>query len=187
VAFDLFEAHGYYNYASCASCGFDFAPIGKECRYEISHWGAPQTEYLALGPGAFAFIRGYIYCTIYDLQIHRAQVHTGHFPILAGKRLTLEDQMSRFMVLGIKCMAVKKQAFRDRFGVEIDAIFQEPLHRLTKQGLVEVDDTTIRVTRKGHFYIDNISKTFYNSANYRVPQPMETDLQRMSIELFSHR
>jgi oxygen-independent coproporphyrinogen-3 oxidase len=171
---------GYRHYASCASCGYDLAQPGKECVYEYRHWAAPQIEYLGLGAGAFSFIRGHIYCNLSTVEAYSALVRKGHFPVVAGKKLTLADKMSRYMVLGAKCLAVETSPFEERFGLPLRQVFQEPLQRLSAWGLVEDDGSTIRVTERGKLYGDNISKAFYDKAYYLMPHPLEPDIQKLS-------
>jgi oxygen-independent coproporphyrinogen-3 oxidase len=181
AALRFMRARGYTHYASCASCGHDFARAGKECRYEKLHWGAPQVEYLGIGPGAYGFVNGWIYCNHHTLRSYDQAVRAGMLPVVAGKQLTPADKMSRFMVLGIKCMRVSKAAFTARFGIDLHQVFGEQLAQLTSWwGLLEETDEDVAVTEQGRLFIDNVSKAFYNAANYRVPQPLEPDLQLLS-------
>ncbi len=44
----------------------------------------------------------------------------------------------------------------------------------------EESDEAIYVSELGRLYVDNISRAFYNQANYRIPQPLEPELQLLS-------
>lgn len=168
------------HYASCASSGHDFAVKGFESRYEVDHWGAPQIDYIGLGPGAYGFVNNHIYCNIHTTKEYYATVDNGTLPVVAGKKLNREDEMSRFMVLGMKCISVKKKDFIDEFGIKIEEVFGEQIEKLKSWGLVEVTEHEIRCTDKGRLYVDNISKAFYNEENYKIPQPLEFELQVLS-------
>lgn len=174
----------YRHYRSQASLALDFALPGKESRYEIMHDGAPQSEYLPLGVGAFGYVNGYMYCNIHTITEYLEEVGAGHLPVLAGRRMSLTDEMSRFMVLGIKQLSVAKAAFQDRFSRKLEEVFPRALDQLSTWGLIEVTDATISVTAKGILYMDNISKAFYGEADYRVPQPYKVQLQYWSKQFF---
>jgi oxygen-independent coproporphyrinogen-3 oxidase len=180
AALRFMRMQGYTHYASCASCGHDFALPDQECRYEKLHWGAPQVNYIGIGPGAYGFIDNRIYCNHHTLRSYDKAIRDKSLPVVAGKKLTMEDQMSRFMVLGLKCMRINKGDFAALFGTNLQSVFGNQLAQLKAWGLLEESDEAVYVSELGRLYVDNISKAFYNQANYRIPQPLEPELQLLS-------
>lgn len=171
------RSNGYNHYASCASCGHDFAKPDGECRYEKMHWGAPQVDYLGIGPGAYGFVNGRIYCNHHNLENYNQTLSNGSIPVVAGKILTEADRMSRFMVLGIKCISVSKQDFSKTFGVDVHSIFGKKIEQLKEWKLIIESDEDIHLTDLGRLYVDNVSKCFYSCENYLVQQPLESELR----------
>jgi len=184
AAFDVLRAAGFVHYKSQSSCGFDFAQPGKECRYEVLHVSAPQTEYIPMGAGAFGYFRGYMYCTIHTVDEYIREVEAGRLPVLAGVQMDETERMSRFMVLGMKRLRVSKLAFKNEFDRSLESVFGDALARLVGWGLIEQDADEVRVTEKGKLYGDNISKEFYSQRNHLVRQPSSMDLCTMSRQRF---
>lgn len=172
LATKYLTANGYVQFATA-----EFALPGKECIYEKDYWHAPTPEMLAFGAGAISYIHGYIYANIHSLNGYRRYLEEGHFPILMGKKLTKEEEMSRFMVLGLKCISVSKQKFKELYNVEIEDVFGDALKKLGNLGLVSVDELSVKLTEKGKIYVDNVSKAFYTRNNVGKPQTVGMLLQ----------
>lgn len=150
---------------------YDFALPGKECRHHAINWRAPQGEYCGLGPGAFSHIRGHIYCNVGDVESYIRITSQGKLPVALGKRISRKEQMSRFMVLGMKYLSVEKSKFREIFGEELDNVFGNTLRKLEDWGLIVNNADRVTVTERGKVYIANISKAFYTEENKMQPQP----------------
>ena len=55
---------------------------------------------------------------------------------------------------------VERAEFHRRTGFELDALLGEPLAQMTALGLMEDDDTRVRLTREGLFVSDAIWPKF---------------------------
>jgi len=184
LCFEILPLYGYSHYGSCSSSGYDFARLGKQSIYENLHRGSPQIEYLAMGAGGAGYANGHVYWTIHTVPEYIAEIEANHFPILIGRRLTMSDEMTRFMVLGVKHLTILKSDFEARFGVPLDSVFSPQIKQLSDWGLIEDKGDRVVLTHKGVVHMDNVSKTFYNTDNYRVPQPYKIELQFLSKQLF---
>ena len=173
----LLEA-GYVQYTVV-----DFAKPGKECVHHKINWEAPQGEYIGMGAGAFSFINGWIFCNIHHLEDYITAISKGIYPVLLGKKLTAEEKMSRFMVLGVKCLRVSKEKFKETFGINVEDVYGEVLDRLEKYELITVDESWISLTVKGMLYVDNVSKSFYTKENYMKRQPRGVELAQLRVSL----
>lgn len=169
--------HGYVQFATA-----EFALRGKECIYEKNYWHVPTPERLAFGAGAVSYIHGYIYANIHSLEGYIQFLEDGRFPVLMGKKLTKEEEMSRYMVLGLKCISVSKQKFKELYNVEIEDVYGDVLKKLENLGLVSIDDSHIKLTEKGTIYVDNVSKAFYTQNNVGKPQTVGMLLQNAMPE-----
>lgn len=149
----------------------DYAAPGHENDELRVSWAAPQGMNLSLGAGAWSVFNGAVYCNVHDLGEYRRVVERDCLPILSGTRMTAEDVRTRYPVLGARCFAMKNQPFQAAFGEPLTSCFQEEIALLQQHGLLEVRGDDLHVTRRGKYYIDNISKTFYSDANRGRSQP----------------
>ena len=106
-----------------------------------------------------------------EVRGYAAILNQGKLPTALGKKISRLEQMSRFMVLGLKYMRVDKQKFREQFGEELDSVFAGPLHQLAEWGLIENNQENIPLTGRGKFYITNVCKAFYSKESKLQPQP----------------
>lgn len=87
------------------------------------------------------------------------------------QKATIDDQMSRYMVLGTRCFYIPDAPFKSYFGISLFDVYGQEIRLLQSQGLVYPEEEGIRVTENGRYYVDNISKTFYSPANRCRLQP----------------
>lgn len=172
-AIEMLSEAGYHQYTL-----LDFALPGKECLHHDINWQAPQREYIGLGAGAFSYINGHIYCNSSPLNAYSQAIDNGNLPISFGKKLTIEEKMSRYFILGVKFLEISKSKFREQFGIKADDVFGDIFQKLEKLGLITNNDEMIAITQKGKLYADNISKMFYTKENIGIPQPRGVDLQK---------
>ena len=149
----------------------DYAAPGFENDELLVSWGAPQGQNLSLGAGAWGVFNGAVYCNVHDLAEYRRVLEAGFLPVLAGSRMTMADAETRYPVLGARCFFMPGEPFRVAFGTTLVSRFSQEIDMLQRQGLVEVSGEDLVVTRKGKYYVDNISKTFYAPENRGHMQP----------------
>lgn len=134
-------------------------------------WKAPQGEQIALGAGAWSYYNNFLYCNTHNSKKYMENVFEKGYSIQHIQKATLDDQMSRYMVLGSRCFDIPDEPFNNYFGVSIFDIFGQEIRLLESQGLIERTQTGISVTKNGKYYVDNISKTFYSPSNRCRLQP----------------
>ncbi len=158
----------------------DFGLPGRPSEHHQINWKAPQRSYVALGPGAFGFIEGgdtsYIYCTIHTLGEYLDAVEAGQMPVRIANACDRRELMSRYMVLGLRCLSVDREPFRRRFGAEFEDVFGEAISRLKEWGLIETDAQRLWMTERGKHYASNVLKAFYTEPNHGMPQPIGVEL-----------
>jgi oxygen-independent coproporphyrinogen III oxidase len=158
----------------------DFSLPGRESQHHLINWQAPQRSYVGMGPGAFGYAhsggRGLVYCTIHSLREYAAALAADRLPVRLGQQIGTEEQQARYMVLGLRCLEVRKEPFRRMFGVEMDDVFGAAIDRLVSWGLVTSDAQSVRMTDEGTHFASNVLKAFYTPANRRMPQPIGVEL-----------
>jgi oxygen-independent coproporphyrinogen-3 oxidase len=157
---------------------WDFALPGGECLHHRLCLEPPHREYIGLGAGAYSHIRGCTYLNLHRLEAYEAVLDSDRLPISYGKRLTVEDEMHRYLVLGIYFVTVSKGKFKERFGVELDAVFGRTIERLVKLGWLTNEAEAIRLTEEGKIYISNVSNAFYAGRDRDKAPPIPVVLQQ---------
>lgn len=177
LAVDILGAAGYQLYTL-----YDFARKGKECLHHALNWRAPQGDYAGFGPGAFSFIQNeresFIYCNLSSLNKYADCVRQGRQPVDFGKKLTPEEEMSRYLVLGVNFLRVPLAPFRERFGVDLTQIYGQAISKLKSWGLIQIDDREMALTDKGKKYLANVSKMFFTDESRGKPHVIGVELQK---------
>ena len=112
---DYLKAKGYGRYMQP-----DFALPGKECRYVVNAWQAPQKFLLGLGAGANThYFGGHSWTNVYPVIEYIKALHSGCSPVVSGSSVDIEELKAKYMVLGVRGISIKKSEFNGLFGEEI--------------------------------------------------------------------
>jgi len=172
---DFLEANGYQRFMQP-----DFAKQGKESKYVVNAWRAPQQLLLAFGAGANThYFGGHTYTNIYPIDAYIQAVKEGFPPIIMGVQTDLKELMARYMVLGVRAIRVNKDDFRNLFGQEIQEVFNSPIQDLISLGWLRETPKDYELTKEGIYFVDNISKFFYTEANRDATQPWLKNLYNL--------
>jgi oxygen-independent coproporphyrinogen III oxidase len=174
IADEFLNSKGFIHYASCATGGFDFAKPGYECIYETLHWKAPQTSYLALGPGALGYMDNKLIVNIHTIQTYINKLKNMTLPILSLTPVNNFEQKHRFFTLGVKTLSVNLQDYVSDFHDIPTQDFNNELSNLISLELIEIDDNILRLTDLGRFYVDQVSEIFWSEDQKDVPHPETT-------------
>jgi len=138
----------------------------------LSHSWYECGDMLSFGPGAYGYLNQHMFLNEPDIEKYIEMCSNGNTSISMGSPTNSAERMARSLVLGLKLLRVKRSDFVKAHGVDLYSVFKEKIDSLVEKGLLELTEDALQVTfPKGWHYIDNISKTFYTSANYRLPQP----------------
>lgn len=167
------RASGYHRTAQP-----DWARTGHECRYVNTAWRAPQGLMLGLGAGAHTHhFGGHIWANLYSLEQYFGSVLADRPPIGVGQRISDDDLMRKFIVLGVRCGYLPHRSFFDLFGCQIEEVFTHEIARVTELGWLSRTAQGFAVTDEGMWYIDNLSKHFYSADSSGQQQPWAKGLQ----------
>jgi oxygen-independent coproporphyrinogen-3 oxidase len=134
-------------------------------------WMAPQGQAIGLGAGAWSYFNDSVYCGIHNINRYKNALDATRFPVLTGQRMTQDDQMSRYMVLGARCLHIPIEPFTSYFGISPLDVFYRELQFLESKEMITVTPQVISLTDKGIYHVDNVSKEFYSYANRCRLQP----------------
>lgn len=179
---EALHAKGFSHYASCASGGFDYALPGRQCRYGVRHWQAPQDEYLGIGPGALGYLANRTTVNGLELPRYFDQLSKGRLPWVSATKATPDEAQRRYFVLGVKTLKVPLGPFAEQFGVSADSRFREEFDRLEAWGFVRLHDNCLELTELGKLFVDTISAEFFSPSERDVPHPEEPEIRRMEVQ-----
>ncbi|MBW4616997.1 MAG: coproporphyrinogen III oxidase family protein [Desmonostoc vinosum HA7617-LM4] len=172
---DRLHAEGFVHVAQP-----DYAKSGHENLQLRDLWGAPQAENLSLGAGAFSeSFNGVTWANVHDSETYVEIINQERVPILMGQVHTWDDAVARYPALGVRCLKFSLEPFNRIFGVNFQELYRLELSVLLEKGWLEIQGDTLIVTRHGKFFIDNISKTFFNLRNRGKSQLWAVQLERL--------
>ncbi|MCI5620912.1 MAG: radical SAM family heme chaperone HemW [Lachnospiraceae bacterium] len=160
----LLEEYGYERYEIS-----NYARPGYACRHNVGYWR--REPYLGIGLGAASLLgqSDIRYTNITDLKeyirrcenivplekevnlsIRRKQTISYTKLHQVAEYVKRPAQMEEFMFLGLRMVeGVTRRAFRDSFGVEIEAVYPEVLKSLMQQDLLYMREGQIKLTERG--------------------------------------
>jgi oxygen-independent coproporphyrinogen-3 oxidase len=123
--------------------------------------GWPWSGQLTTGAGCFmGYFQRFSYSNIEDIDEYMSAVNAGRLPISRLSESTPEDMMRKVMSRLYLRLPVSKHEFKQKFGKLPEDVFAPQLQRLKEKGLIEIDDTEIRITKLGDIWKGNIAWEF---------------------------
>lgn len=124
----------------------NFAKESYQGQHNLKYWNAE--EYLGIGPSAHSFVDGKRFSYPRSLQ-----------DFLSGKNEIICDgsggTVEEYLMLKLRLHeGINNDDFKDRFGKDLPQICFERAKNYQKYGLTEVDDKSIRLTKRG-FLLSN--------------------------------
>ena len=143
LAMDYLPRQGYLQYEIA-----NFARPGRESRHNCAYW--QRDNYLGLGVAASSCLNDHRFANTPDPLVYAEAIRQGRLPWTEDERYDIEQIMGEAMFLGLRLLrGVDVAAFEQRYGVNPLKRFRMELWRLQSQGLIECDESTIRLTPKG--------------------------------------
>jgi len=163
VAADMYElaedvlAHAGYEHYEISN----WARTGHECAHNLTYWH--NLPYIGLGAGAHGWFAGLRYAEARPIGQYLRMVRDTlrgagsqdgkplpAAAVVENDRLDREDEMAETAMLGMRLVrGIELRTFRERFGEDFHAAFDERLASVMPFGLIEEHDGHIRLTRRG--------------------------------------
>ena len=132
------KKHGYEQYEIS-----NFAKEGFESRHNIKYWSCD--EYIGVGLSAHSYLDGVRFSNTGDFSSYI----NGEFLSDEREELSKEDKMSEFMFLGLRMTnGVLKSEFKKRFSEDFNKVFEKPLLKFKKMGMIEEENDMVRLSEK---------------------------------------
>jgi oxygen-independent coproporphyrinogen-3 oxidase len=145
LAEELLEQAGYVHYEISNWAHSET----KECRHNLTYWR--NQAYVGFGAGAHSYLNGYRYHNVLSPLEYIARLERGESPVDEVSFTSKETEMAETMMLGLRLtrVGVRRAAFRERFGQELDEAYAAPIQELVALGLLEDLGEAIRLTPRG--------------------------------------
>ena len=156
----------------------ELAAAGYE-QYEISNFARPgfrsqhnqiywrNEEYIGLGAAAHSYLRGCRYWNASALDDYlarsRSDAPPSDFPptVDGHETLDLAGTMGETMMMQLRLRdGVDLRQFQRRFGLSIEAVYGEQIAELCAEGLLEIDQTRLRLTTRGVRFANEAAQRF---------------------------
>ena len=142
-------------------------PEGSAFLYRDRLWRG--ADMLALGVSSFGHADGWHYQNEPGMERYLARIEAGELPVQRALPLSDEERLIRQFVLQMKLGAVRREAFREVFGIDILERFREPLELLERRDYARLTETGPRLTEAGYLRIDRLLPLFFLPAHRDTP------------------
>ena len=150
---------------------------GERCFPYRYHW-LKGTPFIAFGCRSRSFTRDICCDKHEDLSLFFRIVDKGMPPIARVMRLEEDEKMYRSLFLSLQIAdGLDSKAFETRFGRSPADALSSVIDRLTGSGCLEVDDSSIRLSRYGRYFVEDVCCFIVDEAVREAGH--ETQLKRM--------
>jgi oxygen-independent coproporphyrinogen-3 oxidase len=128
----------------------NFAKLGFESKHNLDCWN--QKEYIGVGLAASSYLENKRYSNIENLEeyVYNIENKQQNLNLVLDENQDLEIQMNEYMMLGLrKIDGININEFKIKFGVNPIIKYCTKLEKLTKQHLIKIDESSIKLTNKG--------------------------------------
>lgn len=154
TAIEFLAAAGYRQYEIS-----NFARPGKECRHNLTYWR--NEAYLGVGPSAAGYIDGMRYKNVSDLTAYAAAINAGRLPRQEEEHLEADQRARETAMLALRLTeGLSRRDFARRFGRDPVDFFAQAVRKNFADGLLEVTNAAIRLTRRGLLLADSVIRDF---------------------------
>lgn len=155
-AMQAFEAHGY-EVASATT----IATKKKPCQFVYTDGLWKGTDMIALGVSSFGYFDGVHMQNAHSFKEYLDLVEAGTLPIVRAYPMEPEQRLIREMILQLKTGRIERGYFEKKFGTDPAEKWGDIYGRLRNEGMLEMANGSIVLTRKGLLQVDGFLKEFF--------------------------
>ena len=140
----------------------NYSRPGCQCQHNLLYWHGG--DYLALGPAAASHVQGTRWRNRPHLGEWENAIAADLLPAIEIESLTPRQRAGELAMLMLRLSSgIVHADFAARVGLDAPAIFAEVIARLAPLGLLEVSETSIRLSERGLPVADSIAAEFLHS------------------------
>lgn len=158
IAMDTLESSGFEHYEIS-----NFARAGHRSAHNENYWA--NGEYVGLGVGAASYRGGVRSVHTRDLETYVASATQGGPIPQEAEKLEGAKRAGEAVMLALRTsQGVCLTSFKERYGLDFMAFYASVVERYRSLGLLEVDATHARLTRRGRFLANDVCAAFVTFA-----------------------
>ncbi|GAA0330772.1 radical SAM family heme chaperone HemW [Oceanobacillus oncorhynchi subsp. oncorhynchi] len=143
----------------------NFAKPGYESKHNLTYWN--NDYYFGFGAGAHGYLPGKRTANYKPLGTYMKEVSRSGSPVEHLEEITLQDRIEEELFLQLrKAEGINTEAFRERYGLSLDKLYQEELRQLTNDKLVTYHDGSYVLTNRGMLLGDRVFQQFLLLENF---------------------
>lgn len=158
LAISMLEEAGFEQYEIS-----NFAKPGRQSAHNANYWA--NGPYVGLGVGAASYLGGERSVHTKDLRTYVAAAMEGRAIPGESERLEGAQAAGEAVMLALRtAQGVSLRAFKERYGVGFLEFYAPVVRRYSADGLLEVNATHARLTRRGRFVANEVCAAFVTFA-----------------------
>jgi len=118
-------------------------------------------DLLSLGVASFGHIGGVHYQNHHDFDPYVERLESGELPIYRALTPNDDERLIREFVLQLKLGSLSINYFKEKFGVDPNTRFAEPLERIRDWGYLKIEGDTVSINRDGLLQVDRLLHEFF--------------------------
>jgi len=151
---DRLPAAGYSQYEIS-----NFARPGFESRHNQVYWNADS--FYGFGPGAAAFVNGVRRTNHRSVTTWIKRTLAGQTAVGESETLDREGAAREAIMVGFRqCHGISLTRFKNRYGIDLPTLAGQEFNKLIAQGLLEIDNDHVRLTREGRCVANRVIVEF---------------------------
>lgn len=153
-AMDTLTAAGFEHYEIS-----NFAKPGHRCKHNENYWA--NGEYAGFGVGAASYRDGVRSVHTRDLPTYIAAAASGQPIPGESERLEGLARAGEAIMLALRTsQGVDLAGFKERYGVDVTMTYRSAVDEYLAEGLLEIRDARMRLTRRGRFLANDVCGAF---------------------------
>lgn len=150
---DILKANGYRHYEIS-----NFAKKGYESKHNLFYW--QLKPYIGFGLSSHSNLNNKRFWNTTNLKEYYNYIDYGKFPVVGEEYINRETEIVEYLIMGLRLVdGIEKEEFFNRFNVPIEEIYGDVLIKHKNNGLLYIDEKSVRFTSKGldlsnQLYID---------------------------------
>jgi oxygen-independent coproporphyrinogen-3 oxidase len=137
----------------------NWARPGRQCQHNLVYWR--NAPYLGFGAGAHSSFNGQRFWNVDHPREFVQRIEAEQSAVAGSEVIGRELEMGETMMLGLRLVeGVSLARFESRFGLKLTDVYSRELEALQRQELIEMDETGVRLTRRGWLLGDRVFSAF---------------------------
>jgi len=154
LAIKMLTSAGYEHYEIS-----NFALPGRRSRHNMAYWR--NEPYYGFGAGASGYLAGIRYTNIKAPAAYIESLRLGKSVVDTSEALSGRQEMGETVMLGLRMLdGMDLNAFASRFGISLKDAYPTELAELEEKGLVELTESTLRLTPAGLLIANDVAAEF---------------------------